>query len=357
MCARCGVGFTQAQYLAVWGHGRWITPSGVWIDRDCVFRSAAGAEIKPPQSVAFSLWTAYSPQATWPAIVREFLQASELKKRGDHTAIKTFTNTTLGQSFKLEGAAHSAAVLQARAKSETYLLRRVPRGGLILVAGVDVQDNRFHIVVWAFGREEEMWVVDRRVMWCDPGAWQSWVDLDVYLSTRFPHEGGQTCAIDCVGVDIGGHYTHQVYRYAMLRESRRVHATQGSSQDGRPIVAGAPTRQDVNVDGQIVKEGVKLWRIGTDTAKDRIFNILRNVQPGPGFMHFSRELESDFFHRRASMGEAQRPYPQRRPGLHRHRTVLRRAHEAAPVHRCRVAPAGGSPVPADGRLVRSCWRR
>lgn len=295
MCTHCGVGFSQADYLRVWERGRWVTAQGIWIDPECRFRTPEGAELPPPASVAFSLWTAYSPQATWASIVDEFLKAVALKKTGDHTAMKTWTNTTRGLSYKLEGAQTSAEVLRERAKLETYRLRLVPRRGLILIAGVDVQDNRLHVLVWAFGRDDEMWLVDRRELWGDPGDWKTWVALDAYLTTRYPHEGGNTCAIDSVSIDIGGHFTHQVYRYVMLRESRRVHATHGSTIDHKPVVAGAPSKMDVNVDGQIVKEGVKLWSIGTNAAKDLLFNRLRIAQPGPGYVHISAEVEPEFF--------------------------------------------------------------
>lgn len=295
MCARCGVGFTQAEYLSVWEAGRWMTSDGVWIDPECRFRTREGSEVAAPKSVAFSLWTAYSPQATWADIVAEYLEAITLKKRGDITALKTWTNTTKGESFKIEGTKTSADMLRARAKAETYRLRLVPRAALVLTCGVDVQDNRLHLNVYGFGREDETWLIDRRVMYCDPGNWKSWIALDTYLATRFPHEGGQYCAIDAVAIDTGGHFTHEVYRYAMLREARRVHATQGSSTYGRPIVAGAPTKQDVNVDGQVVRDGVKLWHVGTDTAKNLLHNRLRTVQPGPGYWHISHEVEDDYF--------------------------------------------------------------
>jgi len=295
MCGRCGVGFTQAQYLEVAERGRWKAADGTWIDAECRFRNALGHEVAPPRSIGFSIWSAYSPQTTWVAIATEYIEAMRLKKRGDDTALKTWTNTTHGRSYKAEGVSTSADVLRERAKAETYRLRLVPRSALVLTAGVDVQDNRFHALVWGWGRGDESWLVDRRVMYCDPGQWRSWLDLDAYLMTRFPHEGGQTCAIDATAVDIGGHFTHMAYRYCMLRESRRVHATQGSGQDGRRIVAGAPTRQDVNIDGKVVKDGVRLWQIGTDTAKDLIFARLRLVHPGPGFVHLSQQLPDECF--------------------------------------------------------------
>lgn len=295
MCGQCGIGFTQGQYLDVAERGRWKASDGTWIDGECRFRNARGDEIAPPRSIGFSIWSAYSPQTTWAAIATEYVEAVRLKKRGDDTALKTWTNTTHGRSYKAEGVSTSADVLRERAKSEAYRLRLVPRAALLLTSGVDVQDNRFHVLVWGWGRGDESWLIDRRVIYCDPGQWKSWLELDAYLMTRFPHEGGQTCAIDSMAVDIGGHFTHMAYRYCMLRESRRVHATQGKGQDAIRIVAGAPKKQDVNVDGQVVKDGVRLWHIGTDTAKDLIFGRLRLERPGPGYMHLSHQLPSEFF--------------------------------------------------------------
>lgn len=298
LCPHCGALYSQAEYLEVWQRGRWVAQDGTWIDDDAslpqiVFRRLDGTEREPPASVGFFVWTAYSPQASWSAIVTEFLAAAVLAKTGDHTAMKTFTNTTLGQSYALEGAKTDAELLQKRA--EKYPLRLVPRGGLVLVAGVDTQDNRLEVVVWAIGRGEEMWVVDYRVLYGDPGQPRLWQELDVYLATRWPHEGGQRLAIDAVAIDTQGHFTHQVYAYAMHREHRRIHAIRGDNRAGQPIVSGAPKRQDVNDRGTIVKSGVKLWHVGTDTAKDLLWGRLQVGQPGPGYVHMSRELPREFF--------------------------------------------------------------
>lgn len=294
-CVVCGVGFSQAEYLQVWHRGRWVTPDGTWIDPECRFRRPKGEELPTPDSVAFHVWTAYSPQASWAGIVAEFLAARRMLKTGDHTALKTWVNTTRGLSFKIEGNKTDVDLLRERAKLETYRLRLCPRACLVLTCAVDVQDNRLVSTVWGWGRGEEAWVIDDRVFLADPGQWSTWQALDVYLGTRFPHEGGQRLAIDAVAIDTGGHHTHTVYRYVMARESRRVHAIQGSSLRGRPIVAGTPSKRDVNADGQIVRDGIKLWSVGTDTAKDLLFNRLRIQQPGAGYIHLSPELDASFF--------------------------------------------------------------
>ncbi len=66
------------------------------------------------------------------------------------------------------------------------------------------------------------------------------------------------------------------------------------SQAGRPIL-GKPTLVDVNYRGEKIKKGAQLWLLGTDTAKSLIYGRLKVSEPGPGCIHFSRELESEYF--------------------------------------------------------------
>lgn len=254
------------------------------------------------ETVSFHVSAFYAPigSISWLSLAREHARAVEREKRGDVEAKKVFWNTRLALSFKLVGESTTAQQLKERA--EPFPLRRVPRGGLVLTAGVDTQDNRLEAVVWAYGRGEEMWTIDYRVIHGDPGQPVVWQQLDAYLSTRFPHEGGQTLGIDAVAVDIQGHFTHRVYQYAMHRENRRVHAVRGDPKPGKPVVAGRASSQTVNVDGRIIPNGVRLWHVGTDTAKDLFFGRLK-VDPrqgGPGCVHLSNQLPDEFFEGLAS---------------------------------------------------------
>ena len=47
--------------------------------------------------------------------------------------------------------------------------------------------------------------------------------------------------------------------------------------------------------GKVMKRGVRLWFVGTDTAKDLLFGRLMGTQPGPGYVHFSTDLPPDFY--------------------------------------------------------------
>ncbi len=296
-CFACGHQYRQADYLAVWDRGRWRSRDGTWIDdRSGEFRNAAGDRVDPPKSIAFcGLWTAYSPQASWAGIVRDFLAATKKAKEGDKSALKTFTNTTLGETWEEEVDRTDSHEVARRA--EPYRLRIVPMGGLVLVAGVDVQDNRFEIVTWAIGRGEESWVVDYAVIDANPADEREWERLDAYLLTEFPHAAGRHLRIEAAAVDTGGHFTHQAYNFCRHRARRRVYAIKGdkeSAESSKPV-KGSSSLKDVNWSGRIIRHGVRLWSVGTHTAKDLIYGRLQIDRPGPGYMHFSRELPPDFY--------------------------------------------------------------
>lgn len=294
VCPHCRGRITQADYLRVWAAGAWVSDCGLWrYGRDGIWRNDRCEPVRPPRHVAFHIWTAYSPQRSWSDIVREFLEANAKAKAGDNGPLAVFINETLAELWKETFEQADEHVLQRRA--EDYRLFTVPAGGLVLVAGVDVQDNRFEVVTWAIGRGEEMWVADYSVIDANPADERQWAEkLDAYLDTPFTHANGHTMRIEAAAIDTGGHFTHQAYNFARLRERRRVFAVKGSERPGQPV-KGKPTAQDVNWRGQVLKRGVKLWYVGTDTAKDLIYGRLLVTQPGPGYVHFSKHLPAAFY--------------------------------------------------------------
>lgn len=295
VCPHCRNSIRQGDYLRVWETGVWVSSCGSWrYGQDRIWRDAAGVACRPPRHVAFLVWTAYSPQVSWEEIVREFLHAVERRRQGDKGPLQGFVNETLGETWE-DDEAEKADVHELRRRAEDYPLRVVPMGGLVLVAGVDVQDNRFEVCVWAIGRGEEMWVVDYTVIPANPADEREWDEkLDPYLQSTFVHACGARMRIDGVGIDMMGHFTHQGYNFSRVREHRRVFALRGDPQSGKPI-GGRQTLQDVNHRGKLIKRGVKLWYVGTDTAKDLFFGRLKVTQPGPGYVHLSKHLPDEFF--------------------------------------------------------------
>ncbi|MES2909874.1 MAG: terminase gpA endonuclease subunit [Pseudomonadota bacterium] len=294
VCPHCRGAITQAVYLKIWEAGaEWVSVCGNYrYGHDGVWRDAMGDKRMPPRHVAFHIWTAYSPQRSWEDIVREFIEASTKAKAGDTAPLEGFVNETLGELWEETFEKADQHALAARA--EAYALRTVPMGGLVLNCGVDVQDDRFELVTWATGRGHEKWVIDYYVIPANPADERDWDKIDAYLNITFLHASGQKLKIEAMAIDTGGHFTHQVYNFCRLRERRRVFAVRGDPMPSKMVKSKA-TIQDVNWKGKVLKRGVKLWYVGTDTAKDLIYGRLLVTQPGPGYVHFSNQLPDEFY--------------------------------------------------------------
>jgi len=306
-CIDCHALFTQAEYLTIWDQGRWEDAHGNWYcDKTHKFKNFSGEIIRPAKNIGIdNMWTIYSPQTTWVKIVKEFLDASKKAKHGDTSDLKTFINTTLGQSFEEASEKTDATDLEKRA--EDYPLRIVPMGGLIIMCGIDVQKDRFEIVVWAFGRGEEMWVIDYIVIEANPAIESEWKKLDKHLLHHYHHASGTLLNIEHVGLDTGGHWTHEAYNYVRERKTAKgwdtpispkiypkVFGTKGSSTHGIKI-SGKSSLQDISRFNKVIKRGIRLYLVGTESAKNLIFNRLQTKDPGPGYMHLSKHLPADFF--------------------------------------------------------------
>jgi phage terminase large subunit GpA-like protein len=301
----CSLLITQAEYLAVAEQGRWQNSDGsITIDSAGVFRNGAGAVIAPLQHIAFHVWTAYSPVATWANLVDEFLEAFEKAQSGDITKLKTFTNTTLGLPWALEMEKTDAEQLKERAEPHTF--GTVPRGGLLLLAGGDTQDNRIEITVRAYGRGCETWQVDYKIFYGNPSEDQVWQDIAEYLfETEFQHAAGSKLKIHATSIDTQGHHTQAVYNFVHTHADKKVFAVRGSSGREKHIKDGV-SRVDIDWRGKVRKRGLMLWRVGTNMAKDLIYGRLSIERPGAGYMHFSKDATDEFFKQMAGEARVER---------------------------------------------------
>ncbi|MGO4003727.1 phage terminase large subunit family protein [Pseudomonas fluorescens] len=248
------------------------------------------------ETVGFNLNALYSPPGWtgWGALAKQFEKAKKAMSRGDLEPMQVFYNTRLAKVWDSAQEQTKADVLMARARLETYGLGEMPFGVLMLTASVDVQNNRLEFLVVGWGPGMERWIIDYQVIWGDPSDERTWAVLDDKLKARYPHPCGAHLPIRAVGIDSGGHHTDEVYQFCRLRRWRNIFAVKGASKPGRPVIAQRPSMVDVTWKGTTERKGVGLWMIGTDTAKDWIYNRY-TVEDGPGALHFANDLPDDFF--------------------------------------------------------------
>ena len=263
-CEHCRAQLVEPDKHRMIRNGRWVR-TRPWIER------VAG----------FHVNELYSPWSTWIGVVENFLEA---KKRPE--TLRVWVNTSLGESWEEEGVTVDDAALGGR-REDYGLGDPLPEGVLLLSAGVDVQGDRIEGTAWGFGLGEESWVVQHAVFRGNPEtSLKVWRDLDDWLLRVYPHSSGTALRIASACIDSGGHATQQVYDFCRKREARRIWAVIGRAGAGLPLLKLTPRR---------TRAKVVLGIVGTDTAKGLLFSRLTLSEFGPGYIHFPRDVDDEYF--------------------------------------------------------------
>ena len=261
-CEKCGAIASEDNKISMIEKGKWIANKP--------FKGHA----------SFFIWASYSYNAnsSWVEIVKEWLEA-----QGNILKIKAFTMLTLGETWEDEqGDQIEDNVLMQNREDYT----KIPNEAVVLTCGVDTQDDRLEGEIKAWGDGNESWGVIPFRLEGKPSQKQVWEDLDNLINATYEREDGVKLKVSCTCIDSGGHYTDEVYKYCKKREIKRVFAIKGSSISGKPIVSRPTTSNKLKV---------KLFTIGTDTAKELIFSRLQLEEFGEGFMHFNKSFDEEYF--------------------------------------------------------------
>lgn len=263
ICPECGSVHEEHQKPALLATGRW--------------RATAKGD---GRTAGFHLSSLYSPFETWAEIAVEHGQVYR-----DPPRLQVWTNTKLAETWEDQaGEVIDAEPLRARREDWGAFL---PDGVAALTAGVDVQGDRLELHVIGWGRDEEAWSIDYRVIFGDPSGPRVWADLDTALGATFPHARAVAdMPIRAVAVDTGGQHTKAAYEYCRTRLHRRVWGIKGRGGPGVPLWPRRPSR---------TKGKAPLFIVGVDAAKDALFVRLKLAEPGPGALHFPMERDAEFF--------------------------------------------------------------
>ena len=281
ICRHCGAAIEEFEKEGMLANGVWRP-------------DAPGAGMG--KRAGFWLNKLYSPLGWkgWPSLVEEWEKAQDFKKAGNSAPLKKFTNSSLAETWEELGSGGDSRAMSARA--EDYELGTVPRGGLMVAMGVDTQPDRLEARAWAFGRGEESWLVARHIIYGDPNLDEGtpgspWTRLTEIRATPLLSVSGAQMVIEATCVDSGGHNTHAVYAYCRAHDRANVLAVKGASTYGKAVL-GKPSLIDVTWRGKTQNKSLKLWPIGTDTAKHLLYGRMRVTQVGPGYVHTPKALQA-----------------------------------------------------------------
>lgn len=273
ICEFCG-GIIEEHYKT------WMLENGEW------------QRFNPESNVAgFHLSSLYSPVGwfSWSDAVKQFLDANK-----KDNLLKVWVNTVLGETWLEKGEAPEWQILFDR--REDYPQEIIPRGGLFLTAGADVQKDRIECEVVAWGRNKESWSVGYFIINGDTARDSVWNELTEFAHHYFEHSSGIMLPISRFAID-SGFATQQVYDWVRKQPLNFAMAVKGIDSGVTPL--GLPTRVDLNINGKKMRRGAKVWAVGTSILKSELYQYLRLTRNEDesypaGYCHFPK-YDSEYF--------------------------------------------------------------
>ena len=222
VCPQCGAIWNDADKNRNVRKGKWIATA--------TFHGVAGFYIN-------ELYSPF-PGSTLRYLVEKRLFAEHALAQGDDTKMRAFRNNTEGLSYAYASDLPDAEQLKER--SEAYQEFEVPWGGLVVTVGADVQHDRIALVVRAWGRGEESWLLYwgelyGQTMVPEQGPW---AELDELLSRPIRHVSGAMLQVRAVSIDSSDGQTADAV-YASCASARR--AAIWPSRGARSTRAGRST--------------------------------------------------------------------------------------------------------------------
>ncbi|VXC68820.1 Terminase GpA [Pseudomonas sp. 8Z] len=239
------------------------------------------------------------PGSTFAILKEKQLTAQHYADTGDISKLISFTNSQMGQTWAYKSDAPEIEVLEKRC--EQYLPKVVPPGGLLITMGVDVQHDRLAVVIRAWGRGEESWLLWWGELHGNPGDKNDpvWSELDSLFYAAYPHASGARLGIAAMSIDSSdGTTSDAVYSYVRTRQKHGVMAIKGASLDNREREIFSKPRQSVDSNKRHTKAekyGLRPYLVGTHKAKSLIDGRLKLEGAGPGRMHWYEGVGQGYF--------------------------------------------------------------
>jgi len=317
---------------------QWMLPRGEW-------RPASPG---PGKHAGFHLSSLYSPVGwfSWADAARMFVEALT-----DPARLQVFRNTVLGETWAMQGDAPEWQRLYDR--REDYRIGTVPKCGLFLTAGIDIQKDRIEAEVVAWGRGKESWSVDYLVLDGQTSGEDVWKKLAASLETHYSTESGGSLPIVKFAID-SGYATPEVYAWARKQGGSRAVVIKGDSRAPAPVSQPSPI--EVGPRGQRIRWGIKVWPVNSAMIKEELYRWLRLDQPTaeggcphpPGYCHFPKYSEEYFKQLTAEQLVTRIVKGYRRPEWQKSRD----RNEALD---CRVYARAAAAVYGIDRFVESTW--
>ena len=307
VCPACGVEIDER-------HKQWM------LERYSVVEQQPGDG--DTKSIHVSAYYMAPGRVSWLDLAKERAAAQaaiEAALEDPHNLMQVYVNTR--EALPYSAAVDVADPLDLAGAALDYPEFTVPSGGLVLTAGVDVQHDRLAVIIRAWGRGEESWLVHwgeihGQTLIPNHGAW---LDLEalLYGDDKIKHANGSPAIIRAQSIDSGdGASQDAVYAFCRKWKHRGAMACKGASertQAKREIFSPPTVSIDQDRKQKAYRYGLRPYMVGTHKAKDLILEVRVPLGgEGPNRMHAYQTVRADYYEQLTSEVKA----PGKKRGQH-----------------------------------------
>ncbi|AUS02250.1 terminase large subunit [Vibrio phage 2.096.O._10N.286.48.B5] len=289
------------------------TQAHIVCDKDAGGCGAKWSEGDRLNSIRNGRWFIKRPEVTWhhgykvTSLASPFTPTVTLAKEfmdalGNQQLLKAFYNTRMAQTWKEVGEQPDWQRLYDR--REVYKSDKIPRGGLMITCGIDVQLAGIYYEITAWGRRKESWSIEKGYIAGDIDT-DEMKDVIHHMADRlFKSDTNMDMPIERTCID-SGYKSQRVY--AIVREfgNDKLVAVKGEKEGNLATIIGTPTPVDVNIDGTRFSRGLMLWKVGVGVTKEQFYAWLNLAKPTDedlkdgklypsGYCHFP-EYDEEYF--------------------------------------------------------------
>lgn len=246
-------------------------------------------------------------------------ETRDFERTGDDTSLRAIIVKKFGIPYTPPKSVRSMdAEMLAMRQDASLQIGIVPEGVRYLTASVDVQGNRFELMVRGWGVDQESWIIDYRQIPADPAKnrndWDKMVLEVMRAAWPLADGSGRAMEILAFGYDSGGEEGVTSQAYDVWRRARRGQIARfGGEINGRAAytilpLKGMPTPNApllaVRYPNSQKKSGrnaagndVPLGQFNPNLFKDKSATSLLISEAGPGYVHFPDGIgaEHEFF--------------------------------------------------------------
>jgi phage terminase large subunit GpA-like protein len=238
--------------------------------------------------IGFHLWSAYSLLESWQRIAEAWIAA-----KGDPAKEQAFENDTLGRAYRAAGESPPWEGLRDRAEAGERRRGIIPRGALLLVYGMDCQDDRVEWQFVGFGRDLRRWTIDYGTVEHHISTPQALDGLDALMKRSWPDMFGNKREAALAAID-GNAWTNEVFDWVKRWPTNRVIMVRGVHPDTAPPLA--LVRKERGRDGKLKRYQKRFFNVGVSGLKLGFYKNLTKQDPlERGYVDFPAGMGEEFF--------------------------------------------------------------